>query len=196
MFERRAGFFFVRHGETTANAAGVRSGGDSDPPLTDTGRAQAAEARAALVDAGAALGLIYCAPLDRTMETARIIGHEAELRSEPALAERRLGGWNGRSVAETQPLIVAGETPPGGEDDASFRARALGGFEGIGPEMAHWPLIVSSRGVSRILLEHAGFPRGRALPNGAVIAVVAKGPPFTVQSITNVLGAESALVAD
>ena len=79
-------------------------------------------------------------------------------------------GTDGASRA-TQPPLAAGETPPGGESDAAFRARVLAAFRALGPLYARWPLVVSSRGVARILLEHAGRDGAATLPNGAILRV-------------------------
>ena len=79
-----------------------------------------------------------------------------EMRIEPGLIERRLGSWNGRSIEETQPLLAAGRTPPGGESSVRFTARVLTAFRSLAPLYARWPPIVSSRGVARVLMENAG----------------------------------------
>ena len=168
-----SGFFFIRHGQTVANRDGVRSGGESDTRLTEPGREQARRVGLALIRLGVTPGLIVSSPLSRTIETAQILNARLglEIRIEPGLLERRLGAWNGRSVEATQPLLAAGETPPGGESNAAFRDRVLAAFRGLAPLYARWPLIVSSRGVARILMEHAGRERTATLPNGAILRV-------------------------
>ena len=168
-----SGFLFIRHGQTVANRDGVRSGGESDTRLTEPGREQARRVVLALIRLGVTPGLIVSSPLSRTVETAQILNARLglEIRIDPGLLERRLGTWNGRSVEATQPLLAAGETPPGGESNAAFRDRVLAAFRGLAPLYARWPLIVSSRGVARILMEHAGRERTATLPNGAILRV-------------------------
>ena len=80
-----------------------------------------------------------------------------------------------RSVEETRIPLAAGETPPGGESNAAFKARVLAAFRGLAPLCARWPLIVSSRGVARILMEHAGRGDAATLANGAVLRVALAG---------------------
>ncbi|MDD9982950.1 MAG: histidine phosphatase family protein [Gammaproteobacteria bacterium] len=166
-----SGFFFIRHGQTVANRDGVRSGGESDTHLTVLGREQARTAGLTLHRLGAAPSLILTSPLSRTIDTAEILNERfgLEIRTVSGLTERRLGAWNGRSIEATQPLLAAGETPPGGETNAVFKARVLAAFRGLAPHYASWPLIVSSRGVARILLEHAGLVDATSLPNGAIL---------------------------
>ena len=169
-----SGFFFIRHGQTVANRDGVRSGGESDTHLTELGREQARAAGRALHRLGVTPSLILTSPLSRTVDTARILNERfgLDIRTEPGLTERRLGAWNGRSIEATQPLLAAGETPPGGEANAVFEARVLAAFRGLAPHYASWPLIVSSRGVARILLEQAGLMGATSLPNGAILRVI------------------------
>lgn len=166
-----SGFFFIRHGQTVANRDGVRSGGESDTHLTELGREQARTAGLTLHRLGVAPSLILTSPLSRTIDTAEMLNERfgLEIRTVPGLTERRLGAWNGRSIEATQPLLVAGETPPGGEANAVFKARVLAALRGLAPHYASWPLIVSSRGVARILLEHAGLMHATSLPNGAIL---------------------------
>lgn len=172
-----SGFFFLRHGQTTANRDGVRSGAESDTRMTELGREQVLAAGRILHDLDLTPGLILCSPLSRTIETAQLINArlDLEIRIEPVLVERRLGDWNGRSVEQTRIPLAAGETPPGGESNAVFKARVLAAFRGLAPLCARWPLIVSSRGVARILMEQAGRGDAATLANGAILRVTLAG---------------------
>lgn len=168
-----SGFFFIRHGQTAANRDGVRSGGESDTHLTEPGREQARKASLTLRQLGVTPSLILSSPLARTIETAELLNarFDLEVRVEPDLIERRLGAWNGQSIEATQTPLAAGDTPPGGESNAKFKARVLAAFRGLASLYARWPLIVSSRGVARILMEHAGREDAATLPNGAILRV-------------------------
>ena len=97
---------FVRHGATAPNMAGLRCGGDLDVPLTALGRQQAVTAARQVAELEPAVGLIVTSDLVRTRETAAIIA--AALSGVPIIieagfAERSLGQWNLRTIAETQP---------------------------------------------------------------------------------------------
>ena len=183
------GFFLIRHGETTANRAGVRSGGDRDPPLTELGRAQARDLTAVVRRLTEAPDLIVAAPLKRTLETARLVndGLGLEIRTEPQLVERLLGAWNGRSIESTRPMLDAGETPPGGESSALFCDRLLAAFRSLAPLYRRWPLIVSSRGVARVVMERGGSER-TALGNGEMLRVdLADSCEFRIGRIDQVI---------
>ena len=96
---------FVRHGATSANTAGLRCGGDLDLPLTGLGRAQAEVAAQLIAELSPPVGLIVTSDLVRTRETAAIVARalpEVPIIIEAEFAERRMGDWNLRPIAETQ----------------------------------------------------------------------------------------------
>jgi probable phosphoglycerate mutase len=97
----------VRHGETDWNADN-RFQGHADPPLNDTGRAQA---RALAGELGRdVFAALYTSPLRRAAETASIIG--CELRLEPipdeALKEVDVGSWSGLTRGEVEQRYPTG----------------------------------------------------------------------------------------
>jgi probable phosphoglycerate mutase len=156
------GFLFVRHGESVDNAADRHSGGDANPVLTAQGRDQARATgqwlRERLGMAATRVRFIV-SPLIRTTDTARLIAQTLGLpfdnvTFEPDFLERRLGRWNGKTSAEIpQSLVGSDATPPDGEDRVTFRHRveraALATAALAGPDCL--PLVVSSRGVARVL---------------------------------------------
>ncbi len=147
--------YFIRHGETLANQQGVRSGGDMDIPLSDRGRQQAAEAAQALNAVQAnAVGLIISSSLQRTRETAGYFAQRllVPVQEQPLLNERRLGAWNGLTIAETEAQLRAGITPPGGESSAEFTERIRQGLLALLPLLPQSPLVVASKGVGRVMM--------------------------------------------
>ncbi len=91
--------FFVRHGESESNVAGLMSGQGNDIPLTINGCTQAKEAGQKLKNKG--IELIVCSPLIRTVETATIIAKEInyapdKIVTNPLLTERKYGVYEGR----------------------------------------------------------------------------------------------------
>lgn len=91
----------ARHGETDWNREN-RFQGHADPPLNETGRAQAAELAAALADEP--LAAIYSSPLRRAFETAQIVGapHGLEPVAVEALREVDVGSWQGLTRVEIE----------------------------------------------------------------------------------------------
>jgi probable phosphoglycerate mutase len=122
----------VRHGETVWNAEN-RVQGQSDIPLNDMGRAQAAKVAARL--ARETFEVAYTSDLQRAWDTAAaIIAHHpgVEVRSDPRLRETSKGVWEGRRWAEIHAehagaLIAWHENrdqiPAGGETLSDLAAR-------------------------------------------------------------------------
>lgn len=153
------GLYLARHGETEASLNRVRSGGDCETILTELGRGQARSLGQRLVAQHPRPGLILVAPLERTMQTALIINESlgVDLVEDEGFCERSLGDWNGKSYDETEELMRAGVTPPGGEASVDFSARVTAAFARHSRHWSRWPLVVSSKGISRVVFEAAGI---------------------------------------
>ena len=91
----------ARHGETDWNREG-RFQGHADPPLNDTGRAQAARLAAEVADVE--LAAVYSSPLRRAFETAeRVAGpHDVTPIALDALREVDVGSWQGLTRDEVE----------------------------------------------------------------------------------------------
>ncbi|WP_407709530.1 MSMEG_4193 family putative phosphomutase [Arthrobacter nitrophenolicus] len=125
----------VRHGRTTANAAGLLAGRAAGVSLDQTGREQAASTgdRLAVVP----LAGVVSSPLERCQQTAQFIlerqaGNPAAL-AEPDLTECDYGQWQGRMLSDlaTEELWAAVQSQPsavvfpGGESMAAMQARSV-----------------------------------------------------------------------
>ena len=139
----RRPFYYLRHGETEANAAGTIAG-SLDVELTTLGRDQARLAARTL--ASAPITAIYASPLRRARETAQPIAEALDLPVTilEALAERNWGELEGMP----RHSHARGVKPAGGESTEAFMARVLSGFAQIDAEV---PLIVAHSGVFRVL---------------------------------------------
>lgn len=87
----------VRHGQTEWSLSGQHTG-SSDIPLTDSGRAEAAEIGRAL--AARRFALVLVSPLQRARESCRIAGYDAVAEVEPDLREWGYGRYEGRTTAQ------------------------------------------------------------------------------------------------
>ncbi|HEY8526556.1 MAG TPA: histidine phosphatase family protein [Acidimicrobiales bacterium] len=157
----------VRHGQSEWNASG-RWQGQADPPLTDLGRAQAAEAARAL----GAVDAVWASDLARAAETGVVISEllgVGPVVLDADLRERDAGEWSGltrEQINERYPgYLDNGNRPPGWEPDESLLARAR-------------------RAVTRI---------GRTVPGGDVVAVTHGGLIYVLEQH---LGAEFARIAN
>jgi probable phosphoglycerate mutase len=124
----------IRHGATELSAED-RFAGATDVELSAGGRAQAARLAERLGDHQVAA--VYCSPLQRTRETARLLGapHVLTPIERPGLREIDHGRWEGLTRAEVEtrfadeyarweedPFTFA---PAGGECGLDVMARAL-----------------------------------------------------------------------
>lgn len=151
-------FYFVRHGESEANAT-RRFAGRSDSPLTELGRRQADAVAQALADTK--FDRIVATPLHRSLDTATAIAkvQRMPVEIEPDLVEIDVGDMTGAAWDETRALpewrddgFVAW---PNGEtlDQVVTRAlRALRRLANATP--GGTVLVVGHGGVTRILVSH------------------------------------------
>ncbi len=122
----------VRHGRSTANAAGVLTGRTPGVELDDVGRRQAAQVAERL--AGVPLAAVVSSPLERCLQTAAVVADgRADVRLEDGLTECDYGQWQGRPLRELaqEPLwsVVQNQPSaavfPDGESLTAMQARAV-----------------------------------------------------------------------
>ena len=132
----------LRHGESTANAEG-RFTGWTDVPLTDVGRNQARSAALVMRRAGLSPDVVFSSPLDRAVETARIVlaqlgTPQIRLVTAWQLQERAYGELTGRLKADVVHTFGAEQShrwrrslhaspPPLSADDPRHPQHAAGG---------------------------------------------------------------------
>lgn len=154
--------FLVRHGATVLSAED-RFAGATNVELSEAGRAQASGLARRL--AGEDIAAFYASPLDRTMETARILAapHAAEVRPDPGLLEINHGIWEGRTRAEAEtahPEMYArweadpyNFAPEGGESGLAVTARAMPVLLRLAQDHAGQQVcVVSHKATIRLLL--------------------------------------------
>ncbi len=90
-------FFFVRHG-VTSHTGHKLTGWMPDVHLTEDGIKQAEAAAQAL--ASVPLKAVYSSPIDRTLETAKIVAapHKLDVAVRADLGEVQYGKWTNRSI--------------------------------------------------------------------------------------------------
>jgi broad specificity phosphatase PhoE len=171
--------WLARHGQTAYNHA-RRFQGHLPVPLDGTGREQA---RALAREAAAhEWGALWCSPLERAAQTARVVGEAIgiEPRPDARFAETDCGDWTDRSFDEVQAsdperfrAFIEADSDfafPGGESFAQQAERVQAGLADV--RAGELPaLVVCHRGVMRLALAHA---RGEGLsaievPNASLV---------------------------
>lgn len=164
--------FFVRHGITEPNFRGFRCGGDLDIPMMDIGCDQAYLLAKQIEKMNLRIGVIIAGSLIRTRQTASIVSGvlgTVPVEIEPLLNERKLGQWNNRPIADTEDMLKRNVTPPGGESEDQFESRIALAFERLRPLLERRPLLVSSKGVGRVLHSLLGGTERMSVGNGEIV---------------------------
>lgn len=154
--------YFIRHGETDWNRV-QRYQGQTDIPLNDTGRAQAARNGRLLRDVLGATATDFdfvASPLARTVETMAIVRTNMGLEphsfaTDDRLKEQNFGHWEGLTWGELPVLDPEGFvarmtdtwnwTPHGGENYPMVLARVAPWLEGLCRDT----IVVSHGNISR-----------------------------------------------
>lgn len=165
----------LRHGQTTWNAE-RRWQGWADAPLSELGEQQSRDAARHL--GNAAFTVVCSSDLQRARRTAEFLaaglGVENEVVLEPALRERNVGVFSGKTIdeilaeypdcfeAETRRLIRV----PEGESDDDLWDRVVPGLVSLVDRFAgETLLVVSHGGVLRTIERRLGGNPGQSMPN-------------------------------
>lgn len=154
----------LRHGQSEWNAL-RRWQGQADPPLSELGRLQAAEAAARLDP----VDVVATSTLQRSRASAEII---AEIMGcdppipVPELIERDVREFSGLTrvqIEERFPgFLEDGRRPPGWEQDDALLARVLAGLSRVADLVGHrTAVVVTHGGVIYSLEDHLGCAPGR-----------------------------------
>lgn len=176
MLKRGVTLYFVRHGETDWNAV-RRYQGQTDTPLNDKGRGQAARNGRILREllAGRRDVDFVASPLMRTTETMMIVRREMGLipddfRRDDRLKEINFGHWEGRIwdvLPDEDPVAFQARRsdpfnwrPIGGESYGDLAERVRGWLAEINQDT----VVVSHGGVSRVVRGHVLALEVAAIP--------------------------------
>lgn len=96
--------YFIRHGQSEMNVAGVAAG-SSDTPLTDEGHRQAAHSGKRAKESGLSFDIIVSSPLSRAHDTAKAVAQHTDYPIQDIvirddLRERHFGAGEGKNIAD------------------------------------------------------------------------------------------------
>jgi len=157
MTEHPCAIWFLRHGQSVANARGRFAGRGDDSPLTEVGRAQVRRAAPLLPDG---LTWIVCSPLRRAHESADIVRDalclDVPVEVDDRLIQYDMGSATGLPMQDLTATAMVARY--GAEDPAAFCARILSALEELSTRRTDG-LVVSHSGVARMILARtAGLP--------------------------------------
>ena len=172
--------YFIRHGESEANAAGVIAGG-SESPLTEKGIAQAHHEAAVLREKNVVIDTIISSPLSRAYDTAVIIAEEIGYSKDAIVIVDDLSEKVGGTF-EGGPIGVLYAAPPdvakaaGAESFDEFAARMRRANKVVLEKARGTTLVVAHAGVHRMAqclaqgLSPSEMPNMEKVPNGVLMA--------------------------
>jgi probable phosphoglycerate mutase len=181
----------VRHGSSAAAVPGEPFeliGGQSNPPLSPDGEAQARALAERL--AREPVSALYISTLDRTAQTAAplVAMTGVEPVVEPDLREVHVGELEGGrfriAFAERDPVIARllaeqrWEVIPGAESSAALAARVRGAAERIAAAVGPGAFLhVDNASITRLVVEAGGSWRLRSYNDTTHLEGAAGGPP-------------------
>ena len=186
--------YLVRHA-VTEHTGKKLSGWMEDIPLNSEGLEQAESVAERLADVK--LAAVYSSPIDRTMQTARVIAarHQLSVRSNKQLGEVEYGGWTNRSLkvlARTRLWAQIQRWPsaarfPDGETLREVQVRVVDAVERIVSEHPKNKVCVVSHGdpIKLIVAHYLGvhidlFQRIVVAPASVSVLSVSSGGPYVL----------------
>ncbi|HSE61366.1 MAG TPA: histidine phosphatase family protein [Candidatus Saccharimonadales bacterium] len=144
--------YYVRHGESEGNAAGVLVDASLDAPLTTRGERQARQATVLLE--GKQIDAIIASPMRRALQTARIIadglGYKKEVVADALFTERDLGSATGLPREEGLALVRSGKAV-GFETEEQLYDRAMKAIEKLRVLPEDHILVVGHNGMGKMM---------------------------------------------
>lgn len=151
---------FMRHGVTELNVRDCWQG-RADSPLTELGRAQAAETGAHIREAGIVFDAVACSPAGRVLQTLECalpdVYASGAYETDEGLLEISFGSLDGKPHVQGEPTSPFTDqfVPLGGEDEADVERRVCAAIERVArrPQVRD-ALIVSHGTAGRIFRNH------------------------------------------
>lgn len=195
----------IRHGRTTANAAGMLAGRTPGVRLDEVGSEQAARTAARIAEVP--LAAVVSSPLERCRQTARAVlrGRDLKLVTERGLTECDYGEWQGRPLRElaqeplwrTVQVQPSAATFPGGESMLAMQARAVSAVRRLDVDMerehgpqAVWVAVSHGDLIKAVLADALGmhldlFQRLHVDPASVSIVRYTESRPFVMATNTH-----------
>ena len=148
--------YFARHGETVWNAEN-KICGMTDSPLTEKGRAQAAQLGEAVKSSGIVLDEILYSPLSRAADTALAVAAATGLpaRVEPRLREQCFGRFEGTSPRNSPEFTAAkmqfADRYTDGESMLQLAQRIYNLLDELRADTDKTYLLVAHNGIARVV---------------------------------------------
>ncbi|MCX6755485.1 MAG: phosphoglycerate mutase family protein [Candidatus Nomurabacteria bacterium] len=145
--------YFVRHGESEANVRNVFAGQKDDSLLTEKGKEQALATAKEIKKENLTFDRIISSPLQRSLETARIIAKEIGFDFSNIIIDNRINEYDMGSITGKPYGVISSEILVGAENAENpelFKERVYFCIKELN-QLPENILVVSHAGVGRIL---------------------------------------------
>ncbi len=146
--------FIIRHGQTEKNKAHALQG-RSDDMLNETGVNQAREAAAWFKAQGITFDLVYSSPLQRAIDTGRIVAGDVPVQIDERLIEMDYGPYEGMDLQNPAPEIITffsdfvnNPAPEGMEPLADIVKRTGAFLEDIKDQIDNKTVLISTHAIA------------------------------------------------
>ena len=141
----------IRHGQSSANSAGILAGRDPSVRLTDLGRSQASDLAQRLKTVK--IDRIYSSPLTRCLETISPLAKEIgkKINTDSSFIEMDYGLWSGEKLSK---LSKKSEWTQIQRDPAKFRFPEGESFKEMHLRVSHRISEIASPGKTLIICSH------------------------------------------
>lgn len=147
--------YIIRHGQTQQNKANLLQG-RSDFPLNETGIEQARAAGEKLRELGVRFDRVYSSPLQRALQTARLVaGEDVPVFEDERLIEMDYGPYEGMDLKHPAPEVltffsdfVHNSAPPGMEPLSQVVSRLGALLEELGEEAERRTILLSTHAIA------------------------------------------------
>jgi probable phosphoglycerate mutase len=178
-------FYFVRHGQTDANAEGLMCGGDWDVDLNEAGNKQSLDLSEQILNLQPQIETLYVSPMKRTIKTAENINSLAKypLHIEEDLIEWRVGDWEKQPWENVPNPFNTTEDPQNGEAREYFEERVISVIRKTLMENDKTILFVSHGAFAHALFTFMGLDQNM-IDNCQVYKVFPKDMSWFLEKVT------------
>lgn len=169
--------YYVRHGETHANANRIMSGGEHHTLLNEKGEKQAIQAGKDLIGKG--IEVIVCSSQQRALQTAKLIAQqigypEEKIVTQQLFVEQMMGPYSGKPYEVHANDKESNTLKPGIESMDDFRQRVKKAIDNLKQLNETIVLVVAHGGTGRMVkvvnqnLPHSNFHLMDRIGNGGI----------------------------
>ncbi len=183
--KNKKSFYFIRHGQTDANANGLMCGGEWDIPLNERGENQSLKIQNKVASILPAPTLLCVSPMIRTQQTATNINKRlaAPTITIEGLREWCVGDWDKEPWEKVPNPFETNQDPTNGERKSDFEQRVITTVDrALTEHQSECILFVSHGAFAHMLFSHLGIDQLQ-IENCVIYKVMWIDSNWTIQKV-------------